>query len=1149
MTARPPRGHTHQKKETQFDNIVRSLCDPTDSEARQAAERTFEQFCSVPEAVVPLLCGSMFSADENVRGMCAVLIRKRVNRQFFELLCADSQATFKAAIIGAVQKEQIPTIRRGFADTLGEVASMVLARGDWPELLNYLFQAGKSDSGDIRESALLIFARLCFAANEKLVPFLPLICELFLAALQDDLKQSVQLAALNATAYMVQAFSSGPPHLLETLQVLAPSLLKVAEGALSRQDVAASRSALEDLISLAEQAPKFFHAHLDELIHFCFLVVDSNRTTEDISFLAVELLVTLAEHSPAMMRRQTVFVSNIVPLAMQLMLNVENVDPTEWNNSTVEADDKAPGVVVGKECLDRVALSLGGRALFPHAFEQEQMFGYLVHPDWICRHAGLIAISQMAEGCAPQMLQRLHSIVTMVVARIRDSHVRVRWAAINAIGQLQTDLAPRIQREEHAEVLAGLNAAMDDFDNPRIQAHAAAAVINFADNCDKHVLLPYLDGLLSKLAGLLIGGRRRVQEQALTAIAAVAKCAHECFRPYYPRIMPILKQMLVSGGGEREQRLLRGKTVECITLLGVAVGADLFQPDAPQILEELAKIYKGQLESQVFSVSTITAQDDPTRGVHTALDQEEDPQTPYLLQGWGQLASMLKEQVVPYLPLVIPSLLKSAGLKVDFQEDEGEDEQQEERDLPGITTVLLETEEGMRKVWLHNSAMEEKLTACSVLSLYLTHLPDHMHPWLDSIVSVTIRLVPFVYKDEIRSLASTTMPLVLRCALASAQQGQLDEGYVAQLGLVVVERLITAITEETSPPVTRDVVEAVGMCCSAMGSAYPPPTHLLQSGLDALAMVVEEVVERFDGRLGAIQSEMPDELEAEALANAAQHDEDLLNVLCTTLGQLIVSHRSAASGLLLPSLPTYLGLVEKEELRWAGIRAVGEALQGMGEGGQWLLSTALPLFISYSQQPFPLQVRRAAVWGLGVCAQHGGDSFAVKAADLTAFLISVISGPNARGGDEVYVTDKAAGAIAKILQYQTEAPMDRDAAMEAFVGYLPMGLPEGDTEEAVESHARLCSLLEGGDPVLISQPRRWIEPVVAIFGKVLKTACVDSATSGRIHNLLRMMQDTLPDDMVEAAFSSVGPEEYAKIWSICRSGSPGSGLTSPSNLV
>lgn len=69
------------------------------------------------------------------------------------------------------------------------------------------------------------------------------------------------------------------------------------------------------------------------------------------------------------------------------------------------------------------------------------------------------------------MLKNLEQVVTMVLNSFHDPHSRVRWAAINAIGQMSTDLGPDLQVKYHQLVLPALASAMDDFQNPRVQVN------------------------------------------------------------------------------------------------------------------------------------------------------------------------------------------------------------------------------------------------------------------------------------------------------------------------------------------------------------------------------------------------------------------------------------------------------------------------------------------------------------------------------------------------------------------------------------------------------------------------------------------------------------------------------------------------------
>lgn len=67
------------------------------------------------------------------------------------------------------------------------------------------------------------------------------------------------------------------------------------------------------------------------------------------------------------------------------------------------------------------------------------------------------------------MTKNLEQVVNMVLNSFQHPHPRVRWAAINAIGQLSTDFGPDLQIKYHQCVLPALAVAMDDFQNPRVQ--------------------------------------------------------------------------------------------------------------------------------------------------------------------------------------------------------------------------------------------------------------------------------------------------------------------------------------------------------------------------------------------------------------------------------------------------------------------------------------------------------------------------------------------------------------------------------------------------------------------------------------------------------------------------------------------------------
>lgn len=168
----------------------------------------------------------------------------------------------------------------------------------------------------------------------------------------------------------------------------------------------------------------------------------------------------------------------------------------------------------------------------------------------------------------------------MVCAHAQDPHPRVRWAVCNCLGQLSEDFAGILQKKHHVLVMNSILQCMDDA-QPRVQAHAAAAAVNFFDGAGGikgEELSNYVDPLLSKLVALLNDsrhGRIYLQEQVVSTIATLADSCGERFTMYYDAMMPMLLRLLETAQ-DREVRQLRGKAIECATLIALAVGKEKF---------------------------------------------------------------------------------------------------------------------------------------------------------------------------------------------------------------------------------------------------------------------------------------------------------------------------------------------------------------------------------------------------------------------------------------------------------------------------------------------------------------------------------------------------------------------------------------------
>jgi hypothetical protein len=330
-----------------------------------------------------------------------------------------------------------------------------------------------------------------------------------------------------------------------------------------------------------------------------------------------------------------------------MMVDLEDDD--EWSvQDEIEDEDEDSNPITGESAMDRLACALGGKAMLPHILTNVN--NMLAHHDWKYRYAGLMTLSSTAEGCHKQMEAYLDQMVDGIVGFLKDPHPRVRYAACNCIGQMATDFAPAFQKKFHTKVLPGLLMILEDEANPRVQAHGGAALVNFAEDAPKQILLNYLEPIVNKLQEVLVTKvyeliqhkRKLVLEQIVTTIAAFADTVEDKFEPFYDKFMPKLKY-LFSNATTSELRLLRGKTIECISLIGLAVGKDKFLNDCQDVMETLLRT-QANFENL----------------------EDDDPQISYMISSWARMCKILGKDFQKYLPVVMGPVLKTASFKPEI---------------------------------------------------------------------------------------------------------------------------------------------------------------------------------------------------------------------------------------------------------------------------------------------------------------------------------------------------------------------------------------------------------------------------------------------------------------------------------------------------
>lgn len=178
-------------------------------------------------------------------------------------------------------------------------------------------------------------------------------------------------------------------------------------------------------------------------------------------------------------------------------------------------------------------------------------------------------------------------------------------------------------------------------------------------------------------------------------------------------------------------------------------------------------------------------------------------------------------------------------------------------------------------------------------------------------------------------------------------------------------------------------------------------------------------------------------------------------------------------------------------------------------------------------------VRQAAVYGIGICAEFGGSAFRPLVGEALSRLDVVLRRPDALHSDNVMAYDNAVSALGKICQFHRDG-INASQIVPAWLNCLPI---KGDLIEAKVVHDQLCSMVERSDGELLGPNNQYLPKIVSVFAEVLCAGkdLASEQTASRMINLLRRLQQTLPPTALASTLSSLQPQQQLALQSILSS--------------
>ncbi|KAM3327543.1 importin-5-like [Capsicum galapagoense] len=1073
-----------------------------------------------PDAVVLKISnslGSVHDTDYSRECKVALLARLLTNQDLgtnWNNLSVSSQSTLKCVLLDRIMLEESKAITTRICDIVSDLAPSLLPDNNWPELLPFLNKCFMNSTSNncSRLCTFILYAQLVDKTDETVVGCVKDLHSLFLNILNnddtlDDL--DVRITATMAVIRFIQCLSSLNEK--AQFQDLLPGMMRTLTDALSNNDLEdAAVAALNLFIELARNEPKFLRRQLVVVVGTMIEIAETKSLEEEIRILAVEFMLTLVEAKekvPGMMKKVPLFTNTCFAILLNLTLDIKDeyrfhtAEPIwhsgepSWHcaEKQYEVTWATKSCAFGLTCLKRLSIALGGKTITPIAMEQ--LPSYLVAPEWEKRHAALLAIAQISEGSSMVMIRYLEQFVNMVLRSFHDPHPQVRWAAVRAIHQLLIDFCPYLQAQYHNQILPALAAAMDDLQNTRVQAFAAASVVIFCRFESPDIIEPYVDGLLKKLVLLLQNDNQMVHEEALIALGSIADLSKEHFHKYYDFVMPHLKALLVNANDKSDEA--RGRNaLQCISSVGMAVGKEKFRDDIKQVMD-LLKLFQ---ESQVKDFDTI----------------------PHILVAWIKICKVIGKDLVPYMSIIMPPTVEFSQLEPDktVPSDELDD---------SIHKVKLRDEiiciRGEILLW-------GKSVAVSVLGSFAEMLEEDFYPWISQAASILVPLLKFYIHRGTREIACKSMPALLLSAKLAIVKGTAQGGndYFKQLSDHIILAMGDALSSEPETKVCVTILQELNRCLEICGQVVNEDQ--IRSITDEIKHIIAESSRRKGELTERVKSEDFDAEEAELLRDERKQEVEVFKNIGYLVAILIKTFKAAFLPFL-DELSSYImpmtGEDKTTEERNTCIYVFDHLVGHCGEAALKYFDTYLPFLLDWSNDENPC-VRKNALYGLRICAEKGGSIFKPFVGEALSRINVVVTHFKAREPENVEAYDNAVSTLGKICQFHRES-IDSAQIIPVWLNCLPI---KDDIYEAKAVLDQLCSMVERSDTELLGPNYLHLPKVISVFAEVLCTGddVVTEQTANRMIHLLRHFKETLPLATLASARALLLPQQEMELESI-----------------
>ena len=890
---------------------------------------------------------------------------------------------------------------------------------------------------------------------------------------------------------------------------------------------------------------------LETVVKMC-LVLSTNEN-KSISLASLQVLASLlsvgdVRHrviSPAMAQK---LADKVVPACAQLMAqtNSDDDDVSDWISEPatlvedgVDDDDGNDEAAFAETLMESFLQNLAGPALTV-AMPLVRQLLEASNPNitnW--RHvraglaileSGLVAAPVSLAPHVPEILRSAASLAGNDTTTGEQQHPRVQYQALRLLGAI-CETHPSVCVEQGQTILERTAVALG---SPVSKLSAMASqVISSYCRCgtddginDEGEMQQYLVQFLPDLLKALVHGPLSLNDvstgsvtvrvRAMNAIACLAEASEESFCPYYAGVMPGLMACTQVPHVD-----VASAALQSLTIVGQAVGKEMFQSDATQILSLIIPILPSN----------------NTNGQNPSSLSSGD-----LLSACARIASVLEEDFAPYVDAVLPSIYDIAKAPADISIEEGnerglDNDNNDSFDESGEGTMTVAIPgRGFQRITINTSAILEKATNNRIMFELTKALGAMFGSRANEAIEIFLPLTKFAYSADVRSTAAQALSALFDSAC----------GYAEEINDMAVPRhylpyLSDSISEQIAEEDPSDI-EALYALADSLSEIYYVTYRFRNDAIGkeilqdlTMAMKIEVVkrcmktmedcLKRRDAMSTILQGNLSGADELEDYTAQLRGEDGLLTPLVDSIGYLLKFSKAdfvpVFEKFVVPMLGKYLSSISDIRASVAAMCLFDDTVEHCGSEAAAKYSPVLlqgVMVVLSEPSKYDRDLVQAAVYGIAQMSRYAPKTaMSSNIQTIVHQLIQITNGNKEDMGDGIYLYEIAISALASLVLFGPFSDLkfvNRSSVTDIFLRSLPL---EQDEDEARICHAGLCKLIENGFIDLQSETLR----ITSIAGSILSDVqeeidIADGDTCERLIKILYDIQNINPQGMQTA---------------------------------